>query len=123
MRGEMCFPARGNLRLVAIGGSKLTREAIGTRRAASTKRGRRERTKLCAGTLREDARGESAQSANVGGGDGREEERGTPGARVDQGDARTDERSPGIIAAGVVRSGGHSITTQWRAYYVVSERV
>lgn len=35
----------------------------------------------------------------------------------------TDERLPGIIAAGVVRSGGHSITTQWRAYYVVSERV
>lgn len=54
---------------------------------------------------------------------GREEERGTPGATEGQGDARTDERPPGIIAAGVVRSGGHSITTQWRAYYVVSERV
>lgn len=41
MREEMSFPARGNLRLVAIGGSKLAREAIGTRRATPTKRGRR----------------------------------------------------------------------------------
>lgn len=41
-----------------------------------------------------------------------------------RGDARgTDGRSAGVIAAGVVRSGGHSITTQWRAYYVVSKRV
>lgn len=31
MRGEMSFPARGNLRLVAIGGSKLAREAVGAR--------------------------------------------------------------------------------------------
>ncbi|KYN33741.1 hypothetical protein ALC56_11999 [Trachymyrmex septentrionalis] len=28
MRGEMSFPARGNLRLDAIGGSKLAREAV-----------------------------------------------------------------------------------------------
>lgn len=54
MRGEMSFPARGNLRLVAIGGSKLAREAVGAR-VAPTKgvKGRdkeqereRERTRL-----------------------------------------------------------------------------
>lgn len=81
MRGEMSFPARGNLRLVAIGGSKLAREAIGTRRAAPRRRGvDDERTKLRAGTARDDARGESAQSASDGGGGGSggEEERGDP---------------------------------------------
>lgn len=86
----------------------------------STKRGR-----SCARVQRDDARGESAQSASDGGGGGSggEEERGTPDARGARGTRGTDERPPGIIAAGVVRCGGHSITTQWRAYYVVSERV
>jgi len=56
MREEMSFPARGNLRLVAIGGSKLAREAIGTRRAMPTKRGRRGEDEVArgySGTTRE----------------------------------------------------------------------
>ncbi|KYM79986.1 hypothetical protein ALC53_09512 [Atta colombica] len=44
MRGEMSFPARGNLRLVAIGGSKLAREAVIVERE-------REREKLREPTL------------------------------------------------------------------------
>lgn len=40
------------------------------------------------------------------------EERGTDG----QGERdMRDVRPPGVLAADVVRSGGHSITTQWRA--------
>lgn len=116
MRGEMSFPARGNLRLVAIGGSKLAREAIGTRRAAPTKRGRRgRRTKLCAGTT---------GGGRIGGREGKVRsrratavaaatvERKREGPLVARGAARetrgTDGRPPGIIAAGVVllRSGG-----------------
>ncbi|KYQ48024.1 hypothetical protein ALC60_12984, partial [Trachymyrmex zeteki] len=59
MRGEMSFPARGNLRLVAIGGSKLAREAVGDRVAPTKGAEGRERE-------REDARGESAQSTSGG---------------------------------------------------------
>lgn len=45
MRGEMSFPARGNLRLVAIGGSKLAREAVGARVAPTKGAKGRERAR------------------------------------------------------------------------------
>lgn len=116
---ERCFPARGNLRLVAIGGSKLAREAVGARvaptKGAKGREGETERE--VARIQREDVRGESAQSASDG-----QKKRGT--GRGEMRETRAgDGWSAGVIAAGVVRSGGHSITTQWRAYYVVSKRV
>lgn len=107
MRGEMSFPARGNLRLVAIGGSKLAREAVGARVAptkgtkGSERKIKRERENEVARIQREVARGESAQSASSG-----QKKRGTQIGEM------RDGRSAGVIAAGVVRSGGHSITTQ-----------
>lgn len=54
MRGEMSFPARGNLRLVAIGGSKLAREAVGAR-VAPTKgaKGRESERERARAKLRE----------------------------------------------------------------------
>lgn len=53
----MSFPARGNLRLVAIGGSKLAREAVSVL-VLCAKEGQKERERE-----REDARGESAQQS------------------------------------------------------------
>lgn len=75
MRGEMSFPARGNLRLVAIGGSKLAREAVGARVAPTKGAKGRESESEVARIQCEDTRGESAQSASGAA----EEERDRPG--------------------------------------------
>lgn len=91
MRGEMSFPARGNLRLVAIGGSKLAREAVGARvaptKGAKGRDGERARgeARSCANTARGCERGKCAVGERRA-----EEERDRPGVRRARGE--TDGR-------------------------------